>query len=494
MLENKINQMGAVDLLGFTQTVNELIAQHEEAKGSAWRIRMPGTAYKAGDKVIVPGVGNFDKVLRCETAGTTADAEFPEDYNALEIGDVIADGTVEWGVINLATAGGGSTGGAVTSVNGKTGAVILTAANVGAVPESHATGNNAHKALFDSHRAEKASASASGHVQVDGETIISEDGVIKSLGGLAIGSIFSFPASVPPEGAYLLNGQTIANCSTLYPKFWEWVNTAGVRIIDNATYEAELASAGVCGGFVVNTAAGSVRLPHIVNGTLWGADSTNVGKSLAAGLPNITGTFDNDGALEGISGAFSEEPSTASKPSGDAHSGSRKSITFNASKSNAIYGASTTVQPPAVRVSLCIQVFNVATALSEQESANLASLMQTKAQTDLGNVTANIDFIIKHEEAADGSWWYDLYRNGKVVQGGKIAKVSSSKHTTVTFPVEMADTNYFCEKQDINNYAQDGVSFRVFALTGLSETGMDVYCISPSDATLWRVEGKAATE
>ena len=35
----------------------------------------------------------------------------------------------------------------------------------------------------------------------------------------------------------------------------------------------------------------------------------------------------------------------------------------------------------------CIQVFNAATALSEQESAQLVSEMQTKAQTDLANVT-----------------------------------------------------------------------------------------------------------
>jgi hypothetical protein len=45
------------------------------------------------------------------------------------------------------------------------------------------------------------------------------------------------------------------------------------------------------------------------------------------------------------------------------------------------------VQPPAIRVSWCIQVFNAATGLSTQESAQLASQMQMKAQTDLANVT-----------------------------------------------------------------------------------------------------------
>lgn len=155
-LEKKIEQIGAVDLLSFTQMVNGLIVQHEDAKNTAWRIRMPNTAYNAGDKVIVPGVGNFDKILRCETAGTTADAEFPEDYNALEVGSAIPDGTVEWGVCDLFTMPDVADA-PVASVNGKTGDVVLTAQSVGADSagtavskvSAHNSAADAHKALFD---------------------------------------------------------------------------------------------------------------------------------------------------------------------------------------------------------------------------------------------------------------------------------------------------------------------------------------------------------
>lgn len=64
---------------------------------------------------------------------------------------------------------------------------------------------------------------------------------------------------------------------------------------------------------------------------------------VAPGLPNIAGTC---GAASGnFSGAFYENPKTQWYPA----SGSwyPKTTSFDATRSNAIYGASNTVQPPA---------------------------------------------------------------------------------------------------------------------------------------------------
>lgn len=609
--EEIIKQLGATDLLTLTQTLNKIVEQHEDAKLAAWRLRMPNTEYKQGDKVIVPGVGNFDKILRCEAAGVTANTAFPANYDELEVGSVVQDGTIAWGVVNLVTMPD-IEGSPVTSVNRKTGDVVLTAQDVGADPAGTA------KQAVENHEAIKASTAKSGHVQIDGETIVAEDGVIKAVGGLAIGSIFPFPASVPPEGAYLLNGQTIANCRGLYPKFWEWLTdnagdmiatpvykawtmpaltangtlggseyaaeasgavtsghdayksfdgthggsktfagltgvTSGYLIYyspkllkftgllfqnptsltankfpvtfeifgsnngvdwDSLTsgtyasttasatqtvdipeskysadtpgyqylkieavnggganmdfpeitlygkeylytdytangniltmsaeaYEYTLARTGVCGGFVIDSASGSVRLPRVVNGTLWGADSSTIGQSLAAGLPNITGDFVG-GASTISAGAFSAKSGAASKTAGAQFTEKVNSfVNFDASRSNAIYGNSDTVQPPAIRVSWCIQVYNAATDLSEQESANLASLMQTKAQTDFGNVAENLDFVIESWKASDGSSWYRKYRSGWVEQGGHTSTGATAD--VITLPVEFADTDY----------------------------------------------------
>lgn len=69
--------------------------------------------------------------------------------------------------------------------------------------------------------------------------------------------------------------------------------------------------------------------------------------NVAAGLPNITGTF--SGHENNASGAFSVS-STTEWHGNRNDNGQKRKITFNASKSNAIYGKSTTVQPPAVTV------------------------------------------------------------------------------------------------------------------------------------------------
>lgn len=62
-----------------------------------------------------------------------------------------------------------------------------------------------------------------GHVKVDGQSIIVEDGVARSVGGKFIGEVFSHPSLVPPEGAFVLNGQYISNCSERFKEFYQWL-------------------------------------------------------------------------------------------------------------------------------------------------------------------------------------------------------------------------------------------------------------------------------
>lgn len=88
---------------------------------------------------------------------------------------------------------------------------------------------------------------------------------------------------------------------------------------------------------------------RIENCTIWGASDTHpAGTTVEAGLPNITGRmsgFYNE--LRGEVGAlYYEEINNATKTSSAIWERGR-ALYFNASRSNPIYGASTTVQPPA---------------------------------------------------------------------------------------------------------------------------------------------------
>lgn len=116
-------------------------------------------------------------------------------------------------------------------------------------------------------------------------------------------------------------------------------------------------------GSVYITTANTCPLSALISGSTWelvssgrvlqGADSNHVaGTTIEAGLPNITGSF---GATRAVgydteTGAFSQKGSLVSSCSGSGTYG--KHFEFNASRSNPIYGKSTTVQPPAFVVNI----------------------------------------------------------------------------------------------------------------------------------------------
>ena len=85
----------------------------------------------------------------------------------------------------------------------------------------------------------------------------------------------------------------------------------------------------------------------------------NVGSQIAAGLPNITGGWNNVGVEPGYnysSGAFYNNNTGGNffyHASG--RGGSIGGFYFNASRSSSIYGKSSTVQPPSQIVHVCIK-------------------------------------------------------------------------------------------------------------------------------------------
>lgn len=85
---------------------------------------------------------------------------------------------------------------------------------------------------------------------------------------------------------------------------------------------------------------------------LWTGDGTNGDTTIAAGLPNITGSWTNLGKTASA-GAGAVKCTTRSWGNRDASDGQNSGqYTFDASRSSAIYGASTTVQPPAYVVNV----------------------------------------------------------------------------------------------------------------------------------------------
>lgn len=81
---------------------------------------------------------------------------------------------------------------------------------------------------------------------------------------------------------------------------------------------------------------------------------------------------------------------------------------------------------------------------NKADTSYIDGLLATKADTDLGNIPTNYDYVVESQlpTAGNGYTWYRKYKSGWVEQGGRctvpITNGLSSSSVTVTLPVPIA--------------------------------------------------------
>ncbi len=145
------------------------------------------------------------------------------------------------------------------------------------------------------------------------------------------------------QGYVKANGATIANASQDYPRLVEFV-LAHPELLA-ADDEAHATNTAL---YMYNVTSDVMTLPNYIGRVMQGGNAV---VSVEAGLPNITGAVNAPygWGQRGHSGALATYTTTtnSSTPSYST-SAPMTGLNIDASRSNAIYGASTTVQPPAV--------------------------------------------------------------------------------------------------------------------------------------------------
>ena len=234
-----------------------------------------------------------------------------------------------------------------------------------------------------------------------------------------------------------------------------------------ALYEAT----GVAWYYILDTTNRQFKLPR----TKWGFTGLrdSVGGYVAPGLPNITGQSNVWGS-NSESGALKTTITDTAGLGGSIYSVVGK-IRLDASKSNAIYGNSTTVQPPATQMYLYFYVGNFEQSAIEQTAGLNAEMFN-----DL-NAHKVIEFQIP--TASNGYTWYRKYADGWVEQGGEV-----TTSMVVTLPVEMSDTHYTVTqgiKYTVN------AEWSIGAIRPVSTTTISVNKAN-GDASWWQVSGMSA--
>ncbi len=196
--------------------------------------------------------------------------------------------------------------------------------------------------------------------------------------------IFYSFSSVAPTGAYpLWTGETILYCKNLYPQFWKKVNNlsklGNLKTVSSAEYEERLQKYDQCGAFYIDEINGHIRLPKITRFISCINDIAQLSSEEEAGLPNITGAVGNLVGYGGVSksGAFEESGQRGLAIAYHQNGTCFADLSFDASKSSSVYGKSNTVQPPAVKLCLYLQVANTFTEVSELDVESIVKQMQT---------------------------------------------------------------------------------------------------------------------
>lgn len=144
------------------------------------------------------------------------------------------------------------------------------------------------------------------------------------------GTIIAISHSTVPTGYLLCNGSAVSR----------------------TTYSALFSTLGTLYG--EGDGSSTFNLPNLVGRFLEG--NSSAGTSKAAGLPEISGTANGVASVgTSASGAFYYTGASACEVRGSYNGHYVSTHNFSASRSNVIYGASTTVQPPSVTTLYCIK-------------------------------------------------------------------------------------------------------------------------------------------
>ena len=142
---------------------------------------------------------------------------------------------------------------------------------------------------------------------------------------------------------------------------WETAPAGYVLCDGSAISRTDYANLFACIGVKFGAGDGSTtfNVPDLRDKTIQGRNANqNIGESLEAGLPNITGDIALSPNPDWVlgHGCFTSKRGGSQRadfgPTGSFPSGAN----FNASDSNAIYGKSDTVQPPALVVNFAIKI------------------------------------------------------------------------------------------------------------------------------------------
>ena len=292
-----------------------------------------------------------------------------------------------------------------------------------------------HNAAADAHPGKFAAAGhnhntayeAKGAVETHNAAADAHPDIRAQLGaGKAMFEIFSSLSGETPPGAYpLWTGETIANCRTLYPDFWAKAvslqSSGKIRTLAAAAYNTEISTYGETGAFVIDTDAGSIRLPKIVHFVRSIADLASIGTAQNDELRAHTHTTPN--------GTLYVRP-TVHAPGADGDHWHNQNDGSNVTGSTG--GGET--RPKNVRAAMYIQVYSAAIPASTAQAAEFVNAVTGKANRNFDNLELSAALSNLGVAGSLSPSGYQKLPGGLILQWGYLESGKGTRE--VVFPVK----------------------------------------------------------
>ena len=284
-----------------------------------------------------------------------------------------------------------------------------------------------------------------------------------------------------PNGGAWCDGAEYTQAA--FPDIYQMLVDGKISSTDYTSFADSISTNGSCGLFALDTATTSFKVPLLKDVYIKAGQTPSTFG--AESLPNITGEL---GGLEGsafyTSGAFSIKDTT--QRSGGAAGDKDCRASFDASLSSSTYQDSAKVNPDHVVYRAYVVLYSSAAEASVAQAAEFMTALGGKANTDLSNISGNIDYIV--ESYQNGTEWYRIYKSGWVEQGGVIITTGDQQRAFATFLKEMADTNYFVSVTVVD----EGSSNYSTAVDTRSTTSMAVFTFTEYRPCSWEIKGYGA--
>lgn len=251
------------------------------------------------------------------------------------------------------------------------------------------------------------------------------DSTVKSSFG-NIGDIGYTSRTDVPNGGAWCDGALYTKAQ--FPDVYQMLVDGKLKSTAVSEFDSTVSANGSCGFFGLDTANERFKVPMLKDVYLKAGQAP-----LAFGtesLPNIKGAMEHNGTIRSrapqnvnkFSGAFYRKLTQNNSISGSSGNVDEcYALGFDASRSSSTYRNNAKVNPDHVVYRAYVVLYAVAAEASVAQAQEfmtaVGNLNTVKANTDLSNVSSNIDYIVESKVNSDGSW-YRKYKSGWLEQGG----------------------------------------------------------------------------